>query len=515
MAISLSTLRDYWKKVSDWVDGLYEPKVRLGSSAIAYDSADDMFKMKSVQKKWRDSFPGTSLDTNKWTVVQQGSGQTITVTGGTLQVALGTTAGAETIIESKEVFTIPARAMFGMYVSQKIANNEVVVELVSVNPNTLQADGKSAAAWSINGNDNTSTTNAVYEVQTDGLARLRSGSVSVLPVTSYSVFEIEAFADETWFHQRSMDSSSGRSYSYVRHQQIPDPTALYKVRLRFKNGSTAPASNTTAYIRFVIVMDYAELTAEITASRGIISSGQAMGVQVVNSPWVYVYMSSAYGLFYNETTTNLGASATFTGGARDHGGSTLTNARARCSIAHQAGNTPGHLYFEQSTDNSTWRVTHIIPIPSDGLYRTFEFPVIMRYTRFKFVNGSTAQTLMHLQSAYFKADGPFDLDKTLTFLHSTTPLGASATFTGTTLDLGGNHSFNRHRATVFADQVGTLQFQESRDGTTWRTIKTVSVTANTTVSDEVLITQRYQRVVFVNGATAQTAFELSSALVRQ
>jgi hypothetical protein len=77
-----------------------------------------------------------------------------------------------------------------------------------------------------------------------------------------------------------MDSSSGRSNSYVRHQQIPDPNGLYKVRIRVSNRATAPASSTTVNIQYVTVIDYAELTAEITAGRGNIAQGQGIYAQV-------------------------------------------------------------------------------------------------------------------------------------------------------------------------------------------------------------------------------------------
>jgi len=66
---------------------------------------------------------------------------------------------------------------------------------------------------------------------------------------------------------------------------------------------------------------------------------------------------------------------------------------------------------------------------------------------------------------------------------------------------------------VFADQPGTLYIEQSRDNATWRIFKQVSVSANTVVTDETPIYLRYVRVRYVNGATAQTAFELNTALV--
>lgn len=33
--VTLATLRDYWKKVSDWVDGVYEPKVKVSGHTVS------------------------------------------------------------------------------------------------------------------------------------------------------------------------------------------------------------------------------------------------------------------------------------------------------------------------------------------------------------------------------------------------------------------------------------------------------------------------------------------------
>lgn len=252
------------------------------------------------------------------------------------------------------------------------------------------------------------------------------------------------------------------------------------------------------------------------------AAGQAISAQVVNTPSVSISGTptligrmDANNVVYTDTTTNLAASATYTGASRDAGSSYQAYNRFRVCVMHTAGTTPGHLVIEQSTDNSTWRETHRVPIPSDGQYRTFDFPWNLRYIRVKFVNGATAQTAFFLATTLVRSDGGTDFDKTITFNHTTTALAAGATFTGATLNLGPNHSFNRHRAVVYADQPGTLYLEQSRDGTNWRVTATVAVTAGTPAEIEDLIVHQYQRVRYVNGATAQTAFELYSALVRQ
>ena len=262
----------------------------VSSTMTGYDQQDDMLKVKSVQKKFRDSFGGASLDTTKWTS-SVGSGASITLGSGVMNMVSGVVANAETYILSKEVFTIPFRVSIGFTMSQRIANQEFFVEMVSVDPVTGVPDGKHSAAWDF---DSTTATSAKYLVSNSGLPPLASGYVTVPTTASGGIYEIEPFADEAWFHGGTLDSTSGRANSYRRHQQIPDPNAVYKLRLRWKNGATAPASTTTAVVQYVSVQDYAELTAEITAGRGQGVAGQAIAAAVVSMPTVTINSPAVY-----------------------------------------------------------------------------------------------------------------------------------------------------------------------------------------------------------------------------
>lgn len=245
----------------------------------AYDSADDMLKIKSMQRKFRDSFTGASVDAAKWDTVT-GAGATLTVASGTLTMASGTTINSETYLLSKEVFTIPFRLSVGLTLSQRIANQTFYVEMISVNSSTLVPDGKHCAALIFDG---TTATQAKYRVQNGAMTALDSGSSTVVTTAGTGVYEIEPYADECWFHSSTLDSTAGRVNSYRRHQQIPDPNALYKIRLRWLNAGTAPASSTNAVLQFLAVQDYAELTAEITAGRGNGVAGQGIYATVAGT----------------------------------------------------------------------------------------------------------------------------------------------------------------------------------------------------------------------------------------
>lgn len=259
-------------KLPDLVNG--------GIRLSGYDPGDDMLKIKSVQKKFRDSFVGTSLNTAKWDS-SIGTGGTITTGSGLLTMGSGTTINATSYILSKETFTIPFRVNIGLTLSQRIANQTFLVEAVSVDPLTGVPDGLHCVAmlW-----DGTTATQAKYRVQNSGATALDSNASTFPTTASGGFYEIEPFADECWFHGGTMDSTGGRANSYRRHQQIPEPNAVFKIRLRWLNGATAPASNTNAVVQYITVQDYAELTAEITAGRGQTVAGQAVGVAVTSMP---------------------------------------------------------------------------------------------------------------------------------------------------------------------------------------------------------------------------------------
>jgi hypothetical protein len=241
-----------------------------------YDPIEDMLKVKSVQKKWRDGFAGTVLDSNKWTS-QVAAGGSIGVSGGVLTLGSGANANDESWVLSTETFTIPFRVSVGLTLSQRIVNQAFYVEAVSINRDSGLPDGLHMLGLLFDG---ATATQAKYEVQTGGLTRLTSAASTFPTTASAGVYEVEAFTDEAWFHGGALDATTGRANSYRRHQQIPDPNGLYKLRLRWLNGGTAPASSTSAAVQFIAVQDYAELTAEITAGRGQGVAGQAIAVQV-------------------------------------------------------------------------------------------------------------------------------------------------------------------------------------------------------------------------------------------
>jgi hypothetical protein len=375
-----------------------------GVPVAAYNDAEDLLKMSSLQKKWRADFNGTVLNPEKWDLVQQGTGHGLTVSGGRLTVTCGTTSGAETIIRSKEAFIPSIRAMVAFYQSAKVAGVEAHIELVSVDPVTGEPDGKNVAGM-FTDYGTSSIQYFKHRVQFDGgaIAALGgSGAYTGQAVTaSTTMFEIELFPDEAWFHTRAIDSASARNSSAVKQQDVPDPNALYKLQIRVKN--TAATTNISFYFGSVSIVDFSELTTEITAARGVTSSGQ--GMAVIGAGGSMTNYNYGRNLGYTDTASNLAAGATYTGTNRDVGPSSNggTNIyykqRAMICASHD-----GTLYLEQSRDNATWRIVDQVAVPA-GAGITLpavvsEARINLRYCRVRYVNGATAQTTFMVDTNY-------------------------------------------------------------------------------------------------------------------
>ena len=93
----------------------------------------------NARDKFRDEF--ATFDTeNNWELVSTGSGMAISIAGTTtkyLNINTGINVNSETIIRSRPSFKLPNRFAFGVSLSQRIANQEVYVELVGCSDKAL------------------------------------------------------------------------------------------------------------------------------------------------------------------------------------------------------------------------------------------------------------------------------------------------------------------------------------------------------------------------------------------
>lgn len=110
---------------------------------------------------------------------------------------------------------------------------------------------------------------------------------------------------------------------------------------------------------------------------------------------------------------------------------------------------------------------------------------------------------------------------------TSTPLAASANFTGTTQDRlnvtagatavsggiplsqQGGVLVSKVKGSIYSDQAGTLYVEESNDNSTWTQTTTLAVSAGIFMDTGwVYLSKRYYRLRYANGATAQNTFAL-------
>ena len=245
---------------------------------VARDNADGSAMLISGNAvRWRREFNDPTLA--DWDVVT-GPGQSVSVAGGILSMVMGTTANAETTVTSKQSFSTPFDVQFGIQLSQKIANNEVYVEIVSELPDGSAVDDTVVAAWRLSGTDSVTTTNARTEVRNGGAARSQSGNIAsqAAQTGAMAIYQIVLESDEVRFYSKVGDATTAKSAGAVRNTIAPNPTRRYRVRYRIRNGAVAPASSTTVTSSHVVAVDYTEVKTEVTGSGGAINSDQALPV---------------------------------------------------------------------------------------------------------------------------------------------------------------------------------------------------------------------------------------------
>lgn len=94
---------------------------------------------------------------------------------------------------------------------------------------------------------------------------------------------------------------------------------------------------------------------------------------------------------------------------------------------------------------------------------------------------------------------------------TTTPLGANATYTSPQFVTAG---WGKIVGSCYADQPGTLRVEQRNDGVNWDVRSEFSYSAGALLGFSVEVVGNEARIVFINGATAQTVFRLYCRLRR-
>ncbi|GAA6622906.1 hypothetical protein [Scytonema sp. NUACC26] len=351
-------------------------QAKANSHSMVLASDHDSVLVKNTNKKFRDDFPGTSLNAANWTLVQTGTGQSVSVTNSDLTITSGTTANSETIIRSVQTYTIPFKTEFIASISQRIVNQEIYLEIVD-------ATGGHYARFLFDGTSNTS-----YKAD----AANNNNSFSILTVTglasatnSAQILEIETSLEEINYFVKSIDTSNARGSSATKNRRIPDPSLDYHIQIRVKNGSTAPTSTTSLTIDSILVQDIEEMSAEITGGRGGGGSNLALPVtgtvNIGNTGVVSVINSAS---FNTENVMQISANTTISGTVRD------SATRSRMTLIYSTDNPVTIRFIETSGDSTLVPYPDLI-IPANSSGRA-EFKISTRYSRVDIITGSQPAT---------------------------------------------------------------------------------------------------------------------------
>lgn len=206
----------------------------------------------------------------------------------------------------------------------------------------------------------------------------------------------------------------------------------------------------------------------------------------------------------NLTTTALAAGSTYTSGSVDGAN--------YCSAGlYIRSDQPVSVEIQESHDGTTFARTHVFYL-GEGPARTYHgiilFQLSQRYWRVLVTNiGYATQTTFRVDRVTIALPVVLCVSHHLaTVERTTTALGAGATYTSRTYN---TQNMQRIGFYVYADQAGTVYYDVSFDGATWRTVKSVSVAAGATLSDFFEPTGHFVRLRYVNGATAQGAFDFT------
>lgn len=359
----------------------------------------------STQELARYDFSGSTMPT-EWNVLQQDNGISVSVANSAMTIAAGTAAGATAIIRCTNKFQIKAYTRFVVSLPQRIANQNVYLELTN-------AAGTTYARYDFNG---TTATTVQCQTANQGTANTAI-SVTCPSTASYGTFDIYCDTNDVVFSSVASNSNTPKAGIATFDRLILDPDEAYFVQVRVVNGATAPASNTNINIDAVVLQDLTGLKVDIIRGDGTASVSNAAPVQVLNTvpvgqsgtwtvmpgntanttPWLVAPVNN---MFFNESVTAQAASATVTGTSRDAGAAVSVAHRYSAFNATAFADVAGALRIEMSNDGTTWRRATTDTAVAANTPVFLSVPVTTRFHRAVYVNGAAAQTAFMLNTSY-------------------------------------------------------------------------------------------------------------------
>jgi len=212
------------------------------------------------QSLFRSTFAsaiGSGVDSNFFTVIQTGSGQAVSQSGGNLLLTSGTTANAETIIRSNSSFSGSLVAKIQSILSQRIINNNFYVELVDVIGDALAVTVNSATSITVTIPSNPFTSANVGQSMYVGAVQNISATAipGRFPIASVSGNNVN-FTVAGWPASGSGTCSLfGWNYYQLLYTSTTATNASFDAQRRgYNSGFTVTTINTTASPGHLAVM---------------------------------------------------------------------------------------------------------------------------------------------------------------------------------------------------------------------------------------------------------------------
>jgi len=412
-----------------------------------------------------------NVDAAYFNLIQTGAGQTVAQTGGNLVLTTGVTPNSETVIRSKRSFNSALTFRQVTTLSQRIANQNFFAELVDVIGDglayniisattvdvTKPAHGFTAAnagqrmdlcaitgaagvpvegviasipdtntirftvsGWPATGTGTLSLTGwnkveVVYNGTTATTVAINtrrrgwqnaSTAVSINSTGAPHQAIVNLDNGMVSILDKSMSYGAGISGRGWWDANIPPPETPLYIQLRSKNGPVAPASTTTWTIGMVRVEDYNPVEVNLGGVRPH-AAPQALNVTMGVSGSRIGFVAK-HAIQYSDTTTNLAASATFTGTSRDlsftTAGAAITSTSTHLDEVRVLAETDvsgGTLALEVSLDGTNWSriaAQAVAAVAGGGYTAAITHKIAWRYARVIYVNGATATGRLRIGS---------------------------------------------------------------------------------------------------------------------
>lgn len=447
---------------------------------------------------WRPDFSrviASGVDPTFFEIIRGiGAGQTVSQSGGNLVITAGTTANSETILRSTRSFTGSMIARMKTILSQRIVNQNFYFELVDVIGDGLACVINSATSITVTIPNNPFTAANVGQGMWIGAY---SGTGTFSP-TRFTIASVAGNA--VTYTGASMAVGSGTcsvygwNYYQTGYNGTTPTNCLYDAQRRgWNSGNTTPTINTTASPGHIAIMQNddgnAYLSDQLVAS-SVVLQPTTRASRVENLP------EENTQLFLQIRVINLVSAPA--------SGTTWTVGMASVEKYSPIPTTINNIKPQGLGNTMPVSVQNTVPV--SGSVTT---------------SGTTTATL-----AASAVRAGFIAGAGIWYDDSSTNLGISATFTGTSRDLtvtatatpfaSATTYAEELRVSAESDVTGTLWLEVSRDNTNWRRVKSIATAAVTGGGFAAEIIHRpswrYARVGYTNGAGAQARFTIGLIL---